>query len=55
MERLSDEEFVKELSILWQNVEVSTRNRLSKIIKDYYDFDNRAEKIIARMQEKIEA
>jgi hypothetical protein len=54
MERLSDEMFVKEMSILWQNSSVTVRNRLANIIRNYYNQGDRAEKIISRMQEKIE-
>ncbi len=54
MEQISDEMFVREMSILWQNADIPVRNRLAKIIRNYYDCGDRAEKIINRMQEKIE-
>lgn len=52
MERISDEMFAKEMSILWQNLEVPKRKKLGKLIRDYFEGD-RAERIINRMQEKM--
>lgn len=54
MERISDEMFVREMSILWQNLEIPKRKQLGKIIRGYFDQGDRAELIINRMQEKIE-
>lgn len=54
MESISDEMFVREMSILWQNINQGKRNRLAEIIRSYYDQGERAELIIFRMQEKIE-
>ncbi len=54
MERITDEEFVREMSILWQNVDQDERNRLAEVIRNYYDHGDRAELIINRMQEKID-
>lgn len=53
-ERITDEQFVREMSILWQNLDVPTRRRLGKIIRNYFDLGERAEDIINRMMEKID-
>ena len=52
-EPISDETFVKEFQILWQNGDVCIRNFLSNMIYDYFDLGERAEKIINKMQETI--
>ncbi|KKL92204.1 hypothetical protein LCGC14_1887030 [marine sediment metagenome] len=54
MERITDEEFVREMSLLWQNVDQAERNRLAEVIRNYYDQGDRAEAVIKRMQEKID-
>ncbi len=51
---MNNETFVKEFQILWQNSSVEIRNKLSNIIRNYYDKGNRADKIINKMQNKIE-
>jgi len=53
MERLTDEEFVKEMSIVWQGLSTSKRNDFATIIRNQLG-DIRSTKIISRMQEKIE-
>jgi hypothetical protein len=53
MESITDAMFVKEMSILWQNTDITTRNRLALIIRNYFGND-RADRIISHMQEKIE-
>jgi len=54
IEEISDDVFVDEMRILWQNVDVETRNKLAEMIDDYFDEGQRAEKIINKMQEKRE-
>lgn len=53
-QRLNDSEFIRELQILWQNSDVRTRNKFAAIIHGYFDYGDRAELIINRLQEKIE-
>ncbi len=53
-ESISNETFVKEFQILWQNSNIDIRNFLNNIIYDHFDLGERAEKIINKMQEKIE-
>ena len=51
---LTDEEFVNEMKILWQKAPQRCRNKLSEIIRDYFDAGDRSVKIIQKMQEQIE-
>ena len=44
MEEISDTIFVREMRILWKNLDVRKRNYLGELIKDYFDGD-RAEKM----------
>jgi len=53
MEEISDEMFVKEMRILWQNLSVQKRNKLGDLIRDYFNQGERTEKIIFKMQCKI--
>lgn len=47
---ISDSEFVKEMRILWQNLEVEQRNKLGDIIRGYFDCGGRAGLIIYKLQ-----
>ena len=49
MSEIEDDVFVKEIRILWQNSDVTTRKCLGNIIRSYFEGD-RAEKIINKMQ-----
>ena len=53
MEPISNEIFVREIKILWQNSDVTHRKMLGSIIRDCFNIGDRAEKIINKMQEKI--
>ena len=53
-EPITDREFVKEMSILWQNLDNAKRRTLMKLIQGYFDNGDRSALIIERMQEKIE-
>lgn len=53
-ERISDKDFVREMSILWQCCLPNQRNRFGDLIRNYFSQGERAIKIIERMQEKIE-
>lgn len=52
-DRLSNSEFVNEMSILWQNLPVRIRGQLGRIIRAYFNHGERADLIIERMQETI--
>lgn|GEM_PF-1573540 len=68
-ERITDEMFVREMSILWQGLDVPHRKKLGHLIRDYFNTGviafhstdplkpmtgyERAELIIDRMMEKI--
>lgn len=49
---ITDEDFVKEMKILWQN-NISVRELICCMIRDYFNAGDRAEKIIQKMQEKV--
>ena len=51
MGRITDEEFAREMSILWQNLDQGKRNELGDIIRNYFDSGERAVLVIQRMQE----
>jgi hypothetical protein len=51
--RLDDAEFIRELQILWQNSNVRTRNKFAAIIHGHFDYGDRAELIIERLQETL--
>jgi hypothetical protein len=54
-ERISDAMFVKEMSILWQNLLPNQRRTLGNLIRNYFDCGTeRSDKIIQRMQERID-
>ena len=53
IDEISNEEFVKEMKIFWQNADVETRNNFMFMLKDYFDEGYRADKIIQKMQEGI--
>jgi len=53
MELIDDKTFVREMKLLWQNSDISHRNMLGSIIRDYFNIGDRAEKIINKMQETI--
>uniref|UniRef100_A0A6M3J3K9 Uncharacterized protein n=2 Tax=viral metagenome TaxID=1070528 RepID=A0A6M3J3K9_9ZZZZ len=50
---MSDSEFVKEMRILWQNLDVEQRNKLGDIIREFFDCGARAGLIIYKLQCKI--
>ena len=50
MNEISDERFVRDMRIIWQNSELEIRNKLSEIIWDYFDKGNRAAELIGKMQ-----
>ena len=50
---MDDQEFTKEMTILWQNLDVNTRHKLGLIIRKYFDEGERGDNLIAKMQEAI--
>ena len=50
MNEISDERFVREMRILWQNSEFEVKVKLSEIIWDYFDKGKRAAELIGKMQ-----
>lgn len=48
--KITDKMFVKEMAILWQNIDIKKRFELSDLICNFYNKGNRAIKIIERMQ-----
>ena len=53
MEEISDEMFVKEMRIFWQESLIINRKKFGECIRNYFEGD-RAEKIINKLQMKIE-
>lgn len=49
MEKITDEMFVREMKILWLNLDMKGRNKIASTIRGYYT-GGRAEKIINIMQ-----
>lgn len=54
MKSISDLEFANEMRILWINISDEKRNDLGEIIREYFGEGERAEKILNKMQEKID-
>ena len=48
------EELGKEFQILWQNIDQEDRNRLGEMIRIYYEYGDRANKILDKLMEKVD-
>ncbi len=53
MKEISDELFVKDMRILWQNLGVEERNKLGDIIRKYFNYGERPTNLIEKMQIQI--
>ena len=49
---MTDEMFINEMKILWQNLDIQKRGKLGRLIRDYFGIE-RGSKVIEKMQESL--